>query len=97
MDCANSFFSVLGYGNSSLPVIQETAAVQWLTKLIRALRLSNFVIISPSMSGRFALPYVINSNTKQQSIRGFIPIAPVGTNSFKTTDYEQVTVIELCF
>jgi hypothetical protein len=49
------------------------------------------------MSGRFALPYVINSNTKQQSIRGFIPIAPVGTNSFKTTDYEQVTVIELCF
>ncbi len=83
---------VLGYGNSSLPVIQETAAAQWLTRLIRALRLVNFVIISPSMSGRFALPYVIQANTKQQSIRGFVPIAIVGTKNFDTNDFKKVKV-----
>ncbi|CAF1017283.1 unnamed protein product [Rotaria sordida] len=81
-----------GYGNSSLPVIQETAAAQWLIRLIRSLRLSNLVIISPSMSGRFSLPYVIQSNTKQQSLRGFIPIAPVGTKKFDTNDYKQVQI-----
>ena len=86
--------SVVGYGNSSLPVIQETAAAQWLTKLIRSLRLANFVIISPSMSGRFALPYVIQANGKQQSIRGFVPIAPVGTKNFQTADYQRVNVSE---
>jgi hypothetical protein len=44
------------------------------------------------MSGRFSLPYVIKSTTKQQSIRGFVPIAPVGTKNFATVDYKQVTV-----
>ena len=83
---------VSGYGNSSLPVIKETAAAQWLTRLIHALHLSNFVIISPSTSGRFALPYVIESNAKRRSIRGFVPIAPVGTEKFNTHDYKQVTV-----
>jgi abhydrolase domain-containing protein 14 len=82
----------IGYGNSSLPVIQETAAGQWLTRLIRALRLSNFVIISPSMSGRFAVPFIIQSNSKLQSLRGFVPIAPVGTKSFDKNDYKQITV-----
>ncbi|CAF2487670.1 unnamed protein product [Rotaria sp. Silwood2] len=84
-----------GYGNSSLPVVQETAGAQWLTKLIRSLRLSNFVIISPSMSGRFSLPYVIQSNTKQQSIRGFIPISPVGTKKFDINNYKQVQISTL--
>ncbi|UJR37435.1 hypothetical protein I4U23_030138 [Adineta vaga] len=81
-----------GYGNSSLPVIQETAAVHWLTRLIRALRLSNFVIISPSMSGRFSLPYVLQSHLKQQTIRGFIPISPIGTNNFKPLEYKKLTI-----
>lgn len=83
---------IAGYGNSSLPVIQPTAAKQWLTKLIRTLRLTNFVIISPSMSGHFALPYVIQANTRQQAIRGFIPIAPVGTENFNAEDYKHVNV-----
>lgn len=82
----------LGYGNSSLPVIQEKVAGTWLAKLIHVLRLSNFVIISPSMSGRFSLPYIIKSNTKQQSLRGFIPIAPVGTKNFDANDYKQIRV-----
>lgn len=52
----------------------------------------NFVIVSPSMSGRFSLPYVIQSSAKQQSIRGFVPIAPVGTENYQKADYNRVTV-----
>ncbi|CAF4053798.1 unnamed protein product [Adineta steineri] len=81
-----------GYGNSSLPVVQEIEGAQWLTRLIRTLRLSNFVIISPSMSGRFSIPYIMQSHTNQQLIRGFIPISPVGTNNFQTADYEKVKI-----
>jgi hypothetical protein len=64
----------------------------WFTRLIRALRLSNFVIISPSMSGRFALPYVIQSSARQHSICGFVPIAPAGTEKYQKADYKHVTV-----
>ncbi|CAF0927822.1 unnamed protein product [Adineta ricciae] len=81
-----------GYGNSSLPVVQETAAAHWLTRLIHVLRLSDFVIISPSMSGRFSLPYVLQSHPKRHTFRGFIPISPVGTQNFKSSEYKDLTV-----
>jgi len=63
-----------------------------MNRLIRTLRLSNFVLISPSMSGRFSLPYVIQMKTKSQLIRGFVPIAPVDTNKFNANDYKLVNV-----
>jgi hypothetical protein len=44
------------------------------------------------MSGRFAVPFIIQSNSKLQSLRGFVPIAPVGTKSFDKNDYKQITV-----
>ncbi len=92
MTLSRLIFFLLGYGNSSLPVIQESAAAQWLTRLIRALRLVDFVIISPSMSGRFALPYVIYANTKQRTIRGFVPIAAVVSPNFGANEFKQVNV-----
>jgi hypothetical protein len=49
------------------------------------------------MSGRFALPYIIQSHARQHSIRGFIPIAPVGTKKIDTADYKQITVSRLLF
>lgn len=84
-----------GYGNSSLPVIQESATVIWLNRLIRALRLSNFVLISPSMSGRFSIPYLMQSKRKPQLIRGFVLITPVGTNKFNTNDYKELNISTL--
>jgi hypothetical protein len=49
------------------------------------------------MSGRFALPFVIQSNSKQQSLRGFVPIAPVGTKNFDKNEYTKVTVSRFLF
>lgn len=75
-----------------MPVVEEKSTAQWLTRLIRTLRLTNFVLVSPSMSGRFSIPFVIQSNSKQSLIRGFVPISPVATKNYNTADYKNVNV-----
>jgi abhydrolase domain-containing protein 14 len=62
-----------GYGESPRQAIAAPAA--WLGELIEALGLKRPVIVSPSMSGRFALPFVIES---PERTAGFIAVAPVG-------------------
>ncbi|CAJ0959427.1 unnamed protein product [Ranitomeya imitator] len=47
------------------------------------------VIISPSMSGLFSLPLLLQHPDR---IRGFVPVAPVGTKSFKPQQYQQIQV-----
>jgi len=79
-------------GNNSLLVKGDKEAVQWLTRLISKLRLRNLVIISPSMSGRLTLPYIFQLNEQQGLIRGFVPIAPVGTDKINTDDYKKIKV-----
>jgi len=70
----------------------DKEAIQWLTDVIDTLHLKNFVIISPSMSGRFSLPYIFQSNGQTKLVRGFVPIAPVGTSKFHADDYKQLKV-----
>ncbi|XP_062508045.1 putative protein-lysine deacylase ABHD14B [Corticium candelabrum] len=41
-----------------------------------------FVIISPSMSGRYSLPFVTSGDTR--GLVGFVPVAPGGVASFKS-------------
>ncbi|CAF1608945.1 unnamed protein product [Rotaria magnacalcarata] len=79
-------------GNDSLPVTGDKAAVQWLTKVISKLHLSNLVIISPSMSGRLTLPYMFQLKKQQQLIRGFVYISPVGTKQYQASDFTQVKI-----
>ncbi|CAF3699750.1 unnamed protein product [Rotaria socialis] len=79
-------------GNDSLPVTGDKAAVQWLTRVIRKLHLSNLVIISPSMSGRLTLPYMFQLKKQQKLIRGFVYISPVGTKQYQASDFTQVKI-----
>jgi len=79
-------------GNRSLPVTEDKLAVQWLTKLIHTLRLSNLVIISPSISGQLTLPYIFQLTKQQQLIRGYVPIDPVGTSHYHADDYTAINV-----
>jgi pimeloyl-ACP methyl ester carboxylesterase len=79
-------------GTKALPVTGDKEAVQWLKKLIRTLSLSNVVIISPSLSGQLTLPYIFQLKQQQQLIRGFVAIAPIGTDRFANDYYRQVNV-----
>ncbi|HXK24010.1 MAG TPA: alpha/beta hydrolase [Myxococcota bacterium] len=47
----------------------------FLEKLVPALGLGRPVIVSPSMSGRFSLPFVL---AHPEQVAGFVPVAPVG-------------------
>jgi pimeloyl-ACP methyl ester carboxylesterase len=45
-----------------------------LAKLVPVLGINRPVVVAPSMSGRFAYPFV-----ESQAVSGFVPIAPAGT------------------
>src|SRR4051812_5652786 len=52
----------------------------WLRVLLDLLEVERPVVVSPSMSGRFALPLVTGD---PQRISGFVAVAPVGIPSVK--------------
>ncbi|MEE6521562.1 hypothetical protein FKM82_019829 [Ascaphus truei] len=80
-----------GYGESLLaqPVSSERGRIAYLLHVMESLGTRPAVLISPSMSGLFSLPILLQH---PERLRGFIPIAPVGTKSFKRQQYEQVQV-----
>lgn len=47
------------------------------------------ILISPSMSGRFALPFLLAQGDR---LAGFVPIAPVGTKNYAAEQYRRVQV-----
>uniref|UniRef100_A0A670IL04 Protein ABHD14A n=1 Tax=Podarcis muralis TaxID=64176 RepID=A0A670IL04_PODMU len=47
------------------------------------------VLISSSMSGRYSIPFLLASG---EQLKGFVPIAPVGTKDFTTQQYQQVKI-----
>ncbi len=52
----------------------------WLRDLLDLLKIDRPVVVSPSMSGRFALPLVIEN---PQRISGFVAVAPVGIPGYQ--------------
>ncbi len=60
-----------GFGESPR---SQVAPNQWLVKLLEALEVERPVIVSPSMSGRFALPLVTKA---AEDLAGFVAVAPV--------------------
>ncbi|XP_025112422.1 protein ABHD14B-like isoform X1 [Pomacea canaliculata] len=70
-----------GYGNSRDTTVENDRA-EFMEALIAQLNIKP-VIISPSMSGKFALPYLFNDPSKSlERAVGFIPIAPVNSGEF---------------
>ena len=61
-----------GYGKSSAGTGD---ARTWLRVLLDLLKIEKPVVVSPSMSGRFALPLVTED---PQRVSGFVAVAPVG-------------------
>jgi pimeloyl-ACP methyl ester carboxylesterase len=73
-----------GYGRSSP---SHGSPRTGLRVLLDLLKIEKPVVVSPSMSGRFALPLVTE---EPQRVAGFVAIAPVGIPSYKD-QLHQVT------
>ena len=50
---------------------------------------SDFILVSPSMSGAYSLPFLFE---KPERLAGFVPVAPVGTERFPTEKFESLQV-----
>ncbi|KAM8931031.1 protein ABHD14A [Pelodytes ibericus] len=83
-----------GYGDSlrAQPMSSEKGRTDYLLQVMESLGTRQPVLISPSMSGLFSLPLLLQHPDR---LRGFVPIAPVGTKSFKSQQYQQIHVPSL--
>jgi pimeloyl-ACP methyl ester carboxylesterase len=73
-----------GYGRSSP---SHGTPRTWLRVLLDLLKIEKPVVVSPSMSGRFALPLVTE---EPERVCGFVAIAPVGIPNYKD-QLQQIT------
>lgn len=75
-------YSWTGYGKSRNTLEDEYNAA-FLRSLIQTLELDRPVIVSPSMSGRFSLPFIFeDGDMSMERVLAYIPVAPVGTSQF---------------
>jgi abhydrolase domain-containing protein 14 len=66
-----------GFGQSpAASVSTET----WLAQVLDALAIERTAVVSPSMSGRFALPFVAGEPDR---VSGFVAVAPVGIPNYQ--------------
>lgn len=75
-----------GYGNTQGEVEDKGA---FLKKFSEAVNIGDTVVVAPSMSGSYALPYLFEQNGPSS---GFIPVAPVGTERFTKQQYEGLNI-----
>ncbi|XP_061639396.1 protein ABHD14B [Phyllopteryx taeniolatus] len=82
-----------GLGRSSSAeapaAVGELAPAAFLTDVCERLRLSPVVLISPSLSGMYSLPFLLQ---QQHLLRGYIPVAPVCTDKISAQQYRSVKV-----
>lgn len=75
-------YCFIGYGQSKAVTLNSTSKEEFLAAVVKTLD-ARPVIISPSMSGSFSLPYLFTDpSASSQRATAYIPVAPVGTGQF---------------
>lgn len=71
-----------GFGETKGPkIVQEAEKVAWLTAFLDTERLERVVLVAASMSGSYALPFLLSSPGR---VAGFVAIAAVGIEEHGT-------------
>lgn len=78
-----------GFGNSapSKEVSTEAGRAELLERVLRDLEVQNAVLVSPSLSGQYALPFLMQGH---RQLRGFVPIAPTSTQNYNQEQFWAV-------
>lgn len=69
--------------------VGELAPSSFLKEVCERLSLSPVVVVSPSLSGMYSLPFLLQH---QALIRAYIPVAPICTEKFSAEQYQSVKV-----
>lgn len=69
--------------------VGELAPATFLKEVCEQLSLSPVVLISPSLSGMYSLPFLLEH---QPLIRAYVPVAPICTEKFTAEQYQSVKV-----
>uniref|UniRef100_A0A8C8DP91 Putative protein-lysine deacylase ABHD14B n=1 Tax=Oryzias sinensis TaxID=183150 RepID=A0A8C8DP91_9TELE len=69
--------------------VGELAPAGFLKEVCEKLNLVPVVVISPSLSGMYSLPFLLEY---QALVRAYIPIAPICTEKFTAEQYQSVKV-----
>ena len=86
-----SLFAGLGRSKSAEApaAVGELAPAGFLREVCEQLSLSPVVVISPSLSGMYSLPFLMQH---QALIRAYVPVAPICTDKFTAEQYQSVKV-----
>ncbi|KAM9408667.1 putative protein-lysine deacylase ABHD14B [Pholidichthys leucotaenia] len=72
--------------------VGELAPASFLKQVCEQLNLIPVVVISPSLSGMYSLPFL---HQHQDLVRAYIPVAPICTDKFTAEQYQRVKVPSL--
>lgn len=75
-----------GYGESKQATVEDKAG--YLLSLLTHLDANKPILVSPSMSGGFSIPFITQN---PESLSGYVPVAPVGTKKGKAK-YRELQV-----
>uniref|UniRef100_A0A670IKH5 Putative protein-lysine deacylase ABHD14B n=1 Tax=Podarcis muralis TaxID=64176 RepID=A0A670IKH5_PODMU len=67
--------------------VGEPAPANFLKSVFEALKLDQAVVISPSLSGMYSLPFLFQHS---EMLKAYIPVAPICTEKFSATQYAGV-------
>ncbi|XP_045153323.1 protein ABHD14A isoform X2 [Echinops telfairi] len=78
-----------GFGNSapSKEARTEAGRTELLRRVLRDLRVHDAVLVSPSLSGHYALPFLMRDH---HQLRGFVPIAPTSTQNYTQEQFRAI-------
>ena len=81
-----------GFGNSapSKEASTEAGRAELVERVLQDLNVQNAVLVSPSLSGRYALPFLMRGH---HQLRGFVPIAPASTQNYTQEQFQAVKVL----
>ncbi|XP_036067930.1 protein ABHD14B isoform X2 [Oryzias melastigma] len=71
--------------------VGELAPAGFLKEVCEKLNLLPVVVISPSLSGMYSLPFLLEY---QDLVRAYIPVAPICTEKFTAEQYQRVKTAE---
>ncbi|XP_062852768.1 protein ABHD14B [Trichomycterus rosablanca] len=69
--------------------VGELAPAEFLKQVCKGLNTGPVVLISPSLSGMYTLPFLFQFT---EHVKAYIPVAPICTDKFKAEQYNAVQV-----